>query len=108
MCYTLQRGISGALGGESIAEEVTSGRRKKKINAEDHRGTEYTEKKGRERGQVLFPFLIFNFGPLPGELRCGRRGVCREASAQTETEHGGAGPAAGGCAASVEPVCDGT
>jgi hypothetical protein len=38
------------LGGKSIAEEVTSGRRKKKINAEDHRGTEYTEKKGRERG----------------------------------------------------------
>jgi hypothetical protein len=36
------------LGGVSIAEEVTSRRKKKKINPEDHRGTEYTEKKGRE------------------------------------------------------------
>jgi hypothetical protein len=54
------------LGGESVAEEVTSGRRKKKINAEDHRGTEGAEKR-RTGGKVgffsffLFPFFLFYF-----------------------------------------------
>jgi hypothetical protein len=46
------------LGGKSIAEEVTSGGRKKKINAEDHRGKEGAEKEKDGREGSLFTFLL--------------------------------------------------
>jgi hypothetical protein len=47
MWYTSQRRISRSVGREKYSRGSDEWKKKEK---EDHRGTEYTEKKGRERG----------------------------------------------------------
>jgi hypothetical protein len=73
MCYTLQRGISRSLGrGEySRGSGEWKKKGKKKINAEDHRGTEGAEKR-RTGGRVgSFSFFTFNFKPSTLNLSFG-------------------------------------